>query len=65
VFLPAQIESLLMVTVIGGYKYKVSVALSEHVPLFPTTLNVTGEVVGVALTDEPVVALKPVAGLHV
>ena len=46
--------------------FTVTVAFEEVVPQEPTPVTVyVVVVVGVAVTDAPVVALKPVAGVHV
>ena len=57
-------EAGVAVTVGDGLTVTVIVVVSEHVPVAPITEYVCVED-GDAVTDDPVVALRPVAGLHV
>jgi hypothetical protein len=48
----------------GGLTVTVTCAVAEHPPDVPVTVYVV-VLAGFAVTEEPVVALNPVAGLHV
>ena len=62
VLCPWQIEVLGLNVMVGG-GFTLTVTCAVHPPGFPVTVYVV-VVVGDAVTEEPIVALKPVGGLH-
>ena len=61
---PAQIVAGETLITGGGFTVTVTCAVAVHPLLVPVTVYVV-VVAGVAVTDEPVVLLKPVGGDHV
>ena len=60
---PTQIVPVLAVIAGNGFTVIVAVAIAVQVPIEPVTVY-TVVPPGVPVTVEPVVALKPVAGVH-